>query len=63
MRGGLYGEEPGLAEAALVDWGNLDANVDARSVMATVLDDWLGADADAVIGGHFPTLGCLNAPT
>lgn len=60
VRGGLYGETPSLLDLD-VD-GNLRAGIDFRSVYATLLQDWLGGDAAAIVGGGFPTLGFTNPP-
>jgi uncharacterized protein (DUF1501 family) len=52
VNGGLYGELPNL--------GKLDGNdsvrwtTDFRSVYATLLEDWLGVDATAILGDRFP---------
>lgn len=58
LKGGLYGTYPSLEPADLVD-GDLVQTVDFRSVYATVLDRWLGADPDALLGGRFDRLGFL----
>jgi uncharacterized protein (DUF1501 family) len=47
-RGGLVGELPAL-RGGLDDDGNLKATVDYRSVYCSLLEQWLGADAGAVI--------------
>jgi uncharacterized protein (DUF1501 family) len=47
-RGGLLGELPSL-RGGLDDDGNLKATVDYRSVYCSLLEQWLGADAGAVI--------------
>ena len=55
---GVYGGPPGLS--------NLDANGnrrienDFRSYYGTILQDWLGADAAAILGPGYPNLGFLN---
>jgi uncharacterized protein (DUF1501 family) len=51
VRGGRYGEPPSLT--ALDPTGNLVHTTDFRSLYATLLDGWLGVDADAVLGGRF----------
>ncbi|MFZ2639959.1 MAG: DUF1501 domain-containing protein [Verrucomicrobiia bacterium] len=53
VRGGIYGEAPNLAE---LDFGDLKCTTDFRSVYATVLDDWLGANHLAVLGREFSKL-------
>lgn len=49
LTGGLYGSYPSLSN---LDYGNLKFSTDFRSVYATVLDKWLGADADAILGSN-----------
>ena len=53
VNGGVFG--PTLDLSTLVD-GNLPAVVDLRSVYASMLDGWLGADPDPILGGAFATL-------
>lgn len=47
VRGGLHGNYPSLTD---LDNGNLKMTTDFRSVYASVLGDWLGYDADAILG-------------
>lgn len=58
VRGGLYGSAPNLrigADASLENNGtDVRFETDFRSVYATVIERWLGADAAAVLGGTFP---------
>ena len=55
LHGGLLGEAPSLTD--LVDGGNLKYTVDFRSVYQSLIRDWLGGDAGAVLGGSFPESG------
>ena len=57
VRGGMYGNYPSLTD---LDDGDLKHNVDFRSVYATLIDNWMGADADVALGGAFPRLGFLG---
>ena len=57
INGGLIGDPPDLAN--LDKSGNLVFKIDFRSVYATVLDKWLGADADKLLGGTFDRLAFL----
>ncbi len=50
IKGGLYGQQPSLTD--LVD-GDLKHALDFRSVYATVLDRWLGADPAKILGAPF----------
>jgi uncharacterized protein (DUF1501 family) len=59
VQGGVFGEPPDLNR--LDNYGNLNFTVDFRSVYATVLDHWLGAPAEAVLGGSFGDQGFLPA--
>ena len=47
VRGSMIGEFPGLAK--LDDHGNLRATSDFRGLYAALLEEWLGADAEAII--------------
>jgi uncharacterized protein (DUF1501 family) len=58
VKGGLYGEPPNLAELVLGD--NLATTMDFRRVYATLIDEWLGADATQVLGEPFETLGLFE---
>jgi uncharacterized protein (DUF1501 family) len=55
VKGGMYGEPPSLSELVLGD--NLQSTTDFRRVYATLIADWLGADATKVLGQPFETLG------
>ncbi len=52
VRGGMYSEYPSLAEADLVE-GDLAFNTDFRGVYGTLVEQWLGLDAQPVVGGNF----------
>jgi uncharacterized protein (DUF1501 family) len=51
VRGRMIGEFPGLGGKALDDDGNLVATVDFRSVYASLLEQWLGLEAERVLPG------------
>jgi uncharacterized protein (DUF1501 family) len=59
VKGGMYGKPPSLAELVLGD--NLASTTDFRRVYATLIADWLGADAAQVLGQRFETLGLIKA--
>ena len=60
VAGGLYGERPDLGY--LYD-DNLNFTIDFRTVYATVLEDWLGASSEAILGQkRLDTLPILSAP-
>ena len=52
VRGGMYGAYPSLAEGDLVE-GDLAFNTDFRGVYGTLVEQWLGLDANPVVGGTF----------
>ncbi|MFX1672418.1 DUF1501 domain-containing protein [Paraburkholderia sp. A2WS-5] len=59
VAGGLHGEAPKLAR--LDGNGNLPVAVDFRQIYATVLANWWGLDAQAVLQQRFDTLPLLRA--
>jgi uncharacterized protein (DUF1501 family) len=58
VKGGLYGAQPSLTD---LDSGNLKHTVDFRSVYQAMIGDWLGGDAQSVLGSSFPALPLLHA--
>ncbi len=57
---GVFGEPPNLS--SLDNTGNLKYTTDFRSVYATVLDRWLGASSQDVLGGSFGSQNFLPKP-
>ncbi len=57
VKGGLYGDYPSLQ--ALDGNNNLRYGVDFRSVYATTLDGWLGADPQLVLGARYEDVGFI----
>jgi uncharacterized protein (DUF1501 family) len=57
VKPGIHGRQPSLNE--LVD-GDLKHNIDFRSVYATVLDKWLGADPVKILGSEFERVPFLQ---
>jgi len=53
LKAGLVGQRPNLTD--LQD-GDIQHTIDFRQVYATVLNDWLGADAKLVLGKDYETL-------
>lgn len=53
VKGGLYGSYPSLTD---LDQGDLKYTTDFRAVYATVLDRWLGADSEVVLGKRYEDL-------
>jgi uncharacterized protein (DUF1501 family) len=56
IKGGFYGRPPSLTD---LDDGNLKMATDFRSVYATVLERWLKADSNQILGQGFKTLPIL----
>lgn len=56
--GGVYGGQPDLSPDGLVR-GNLQHQIDFRSVFSNVIEDWFNGDASAVFGADYndPVLG------
>ncbi len=57
VKGGWYGKQPSLSE--LDQDENLVFNVDFRSLYATVLENWIGADSSLVLPAKYPTIPLL----
>ncbi len=53
VKGGVYGDHPSLTD---LDAGDLKFKIDFRTVYATILDRWLGADSRQILGGNFDSL-------
>lgn len=53
IKGGIYGDTPSLTS---LDNGDLKHTVDFRTVYATVLERWLGADSNQILGHRYETL-------
>jgi uncharacterized protein (DUF1501 family) len=50
VRPGLLGQHPSLTD---LDEGDLKYSTDFRSVYAAVLEDWMGAPSDKVLGKSY----------
>jgi len=59
VKGGLYGEYPSLAPEKL-DEGDLQWNNDFRCTYATLLEQWMGLDAKAILRGSFEQLDFIK---
>ena len=59
VKGGLYGEYPSL-EPDKLDHGDLQWNTDFRSTYATLLEKWMGLDANPILGGTFEQLDFIK---
>lgn len=58
VHGGIYGEQPSLSD--LDSAGNMKYKVDFRSVYSTILDRWLGADSQSILGARYDNVGFLG---
>ncbi|HXI90918.1 MAG TPA: DUF1501 domain-containing protein [Blastocatellia bacterium] len=58
VHGGIYGEQPSLSD--LDSAGNMKVKVDFRSVYSTILDKWLGADSQSILGAKYDNVGFLG---
>jgi len=56
IKPGLFGKYPSLTD---LDHGDLKFNTDFRSVYGTVLDRWLKAPSEIVLGRKFPALAIV----
>ncbi|MCH8898082.1 MAG: DUF1501 domain-containing protein, partial [Chloroflexi bacterium] len=59
VKGGLYGEYPSLEADQLLD-GNLHFNNDFRGLYATLLEDWMGLDAQPIVNGSFEKMDFIS---
>jgi uncharacterized protein (DUF1501 family) len=59
VKGGHYGEMPSLKPEHLVQ-GDLNPNMDFRSVYSTILDKWLGLNPAPIVNGTFEQPAFLN---
>jgi uncharacterized protein (DUF1501 family) len=58
VKGGLYGEYPSLDESKLLE-GDLHFNNDFRGLYSTLLENWIGIDAKAIVGGNFEKMDLI----
>jgi uncharacterized protein (DUF1501 family) len=57
VNGGQYGKPPSLTE---LDHGNLIYTTDYRRVYASLIEEWMGGDARAILKGEFDTLNLFG---
>ena len=53
VKGGLYSEYPSLDPSRWVHGEDLEHTIDFRGIYATVLEQWMGIDPTAIVGGNF----------
>lgn len=56
MAGGLYGERPSLTDLVK---NNFKYTTDCQQVYSTMVEGWLGAPAEVVLGGRFEQIPLL----
>jgi uncharacterized protein (DUF1501 family) len=56
VKAGIFGKMPSLTD---LDDGDLKFTTDFRRVYATILDRWLNAESEKVLGGKFEAVGFL----
>ena len=59
VQGGHYGEYPSLDADKLLE-GDLEFNLDFRSLYTEILEDWMQLDARPVVKGEYGTVGFLK---
>ena len=59
VRGGMFGVQPSLRH--LDSHGDMRHHLDFRSVYASVLEDWLSADAVGILGSNYERLNLFAA--
>ena len=59
VKGGHYGEMPSMKAEHLVQ-GDLNPNMDFRSIYSTILDKWLGLNPAPIVNGTFEKPAFLN---
>jgi uncharacterized protein (DUF1501 family) len=57
VKPGLFGKYPSLSD---LDHGDLKFNTDFRGVYGTILDKWLRAPSETVLGRKFSTLPLIG---
>jgi uncharacterized protein (DUF1501 family) len=59
VQGGQYSEYPSLAPERLLE-GDLEFNLDFRSIYTEILEDWLNIDAKPVVKNQYDKVGFLK---
>ena len=60
VQGGHYGEYPSLDQDKLLE-GDLEFNLDFRSLYTEILEDWMEVDARSVVKGDYEKVGFLKS--
>ena len=56
VKGGLYSEYPSMEPDRWANSEDLEHTYDFRGAYATLLEQWLGVDANPIVGGTFEQL-------
>ncbi len=59
LKGGVYGDHPSLEDDKMVRGRNLAYTTDFRSVYASLLEKWMDAPSDEILGEKFPLIDCI----
>ena len=59
VQGGFYGEYPSRKNEDL-EQGDLVPNYDFRGAYSSIVEDWLGMDANPIVNGAFPKLDIIK---
>lgn len=57
VKAGVHGKQPSLTD--LDERGNLKMQVDFRGVYASILDKWLCAPSETILGQKYPPVDCI----
>ena len=60
VKGGRYGAPPSLTQ--LDEHGNLVSTTDFRVLYATAMQEWLGVEAESIVGRGFEPLPAITNP-
>ena len=60
MAGGLYAEYPSLDRNDWLYGEDLRHTIDFRGLYGTLLDQWLGLDSTAIVGGSFEQINAFR---
>ena len=59
VKGGMYGEYPS-AKAEDLEQGDLVPNYDFRGAYSTIIEDWIGLDANPIVNGNFEKMSLFK---
>ena len=59
VKAGIHGQHPSLTDLQGGGGGSLKHTTDFRSLYATVIEKWLGAPSEPVLGQKYPLIDCI----